>query len=82
MSWGHQPQVCSVSSENRQLNLMDYGDGLRSELQGQRWEIKCNHLIQRPQEACTRVRPRVRVEQRVQVGRTSRQGLGSRARLE
>ena len=47
-------------------------DGLwlwpQSELKGQRWGTKCKDLIQRPREAWTRVRPRVRVEQRVQVG--------------
>ena len=62
---------------NSKFNLMDYGDA-QSELQGQRWGTKCTHLIQGPREACTRVRPRVRVEQRVQagglVGRLGQQG--------
>ena len=40
---------------------------------------KCNHLIRKPREAWIRVRPQVRVEQKVQVGGLVGR-LGSRTR--
>ena len=45
----------------------------QSELQGQRWGTKCNHLVQRTREACTRVRPR---------GQGGAKGPGWRARRQ